>query len=35
MEMVAEAGMSFFAWIVLGTIAGFIESKIVNKTGDG
>jgi len=27
--------MSFIAWIVLGLIAGFIASKIVNKTGDG
>ena len=27
--------MSFLAWIVLGLIAGFIASKIVNKQGDG
>jgi len=27
--------MSFLAWIVLGLIAGFIASKIVNKSGDG
>ena len=27
--------MSFVAWIVLGLIAGFIGSKIVNKTGEG
>ena len=27
--------MSFLAWIVLGLIAGFIASKIVNKTGSG
>ena len=27
--------MSFLAWIVLGLIAGFIGSKIVNKSGDG
>jgi uncharacterized membrane protein YeaQ/YmgE (transglycosylase-associated protein family) len=27
--------MSFLAWIVLGLVAGFIGSKIVNKTGDG
>jgi uncharacterized membrane protein YeaQ/YmgE (transglycosylase-associated protein family) len=27
--------MSFLAWIVLGLVAGFIASKIVNKTGDG
>ena len=27
--------MSFLAWIVLGLIAGFIASKIVNKSGSG
>lgn len=27
--------MSFLAWIVLGLVAGFIGSKIVNKTGEG
>ena len=27
--------MSFLAWIVLGLIAGFLGSKIVNKTGEG
>jgi uncharacterized membrane protein YeaQ/YmgE (transglycosylase-associated protein family) len=27
--------MSLIAWIVLGLIAGFIGSKIVNKTGEG
>jgi uncharacterized membrane protein YeaQ/YmgE (transglycosylase-associated protein family) len=27
--------MSYLAWIVLGLIAGFIGSKIVNKTGVG
>jgi uncharacterized membrane protein YeaQ/YmgE (transglycosylase-associated protein family) len=27
--------MSFFAWIILGLIAGFIGSKIVNKKGEG
>jgi uncharacterized membrane protein YeaQ/YmgE (transglycosylase-associated protein family) len=27
--------MSFIAWIVLGMIAGFIASKLVNKTGEG
>jgi uncharacterized membrane protein YeaQ/YmgE (transglycosylase-associated protein family) len=27
--------MSFIAWIVLGLIAGFIASKLVNKSGDG
>ncbi len=27
--------MSFLAWIVLGLIAGFIASKIVNRQGEG
>ena len=27
--------MSIVAWIILGLIAGFIGSKIVNKTGEG
>lgn len=27
--------MSFLAWIVLGLIAGFIGSKLVNKQGEG
>jgi uncharacterized membrane protein YeaQ/YmgE (transglycosylase-associated protein family) len=27
--------MSIIAWIVLGLVAGFIGSKIVNKTGEG
>jgi uncharacterized membrane protein YeaQ/YmgE (transglycosylase-associated protein family) len=27
--------MSIIGWIVLGLIAGFIGSKIVNKTGEG
>jgi uncharacterized membrane protein YeaQ/YmgE (transglycosylase-associated protein family) len=27
--------MSIFAWILLGLVAGFIGSKIVNKRGDG
>ncbi len=27
--------MSFLAWIVLGLIAGFIGSKVVNKSGEG
>jgi uncharacterized membrane protein YeaQ/YmgE (transglycosylase-associated protein family) len=27
--------MSIFAWIVLGLVAGFIGSKIVNKKGEG
>jgi len=28
-------GMSFIVWIILGLVAGFIASKIVNKTGAG
>jgi uncharacterized membrane protein YeaQ/YmgE (transglycosylase-associated protein family) len=27
--------MSIIGWIILGLIAGFIASKIVNKTGQG
>lgn len=27
--------MSFLAWIILGLIAGFVASKIVNKSGEG
>ena len=27
--------MTFLAWVVLGLIAGFIASKIVNRTGEG
>jgi uncharacterized membrane protein YeaQ/YmgE (transglycosylase-associated protein family) len=27
--------MSFLAWIILGLVAGFIGSKIVNKQGEG
>jgi len=27
--------MSILAWLVLGLIAGFIGSKIVNRTGEG
>ena len=27
--------MSILAWIMLGLIAGFIGSKLVNKTGEG
>ena len=27
--------MSILAWIVLGLVAGFIASKLVNKTGEG
>lgn len=27
--------MSFVAWIILGLVAGFIGSKLVNKQGEG
>jgi uncharacterized membrane protein YeaQ/YmgE (transglycosylase-associated protein family) len=27
--------MSFLAWIILGLLAGFIGSKLVNKQGEG
>ena len=27
--------MSILAWMVLGLLAGFISSKLVNKTGEG
>jgi len=27
--------MSFVAWIILGLVAGFIGSKLVNKRGEG
>lgn len=27
--------MSFIAWILLGLVAGFVASKIVNKQGEG
>jgi len=27
--------MSFLAWIILGLIAGFVGSKVVNKSGEG
>ena len=27
--------MSILAWIILGLVAGFIGSKIINKTGEG
>jgi uncharacterized membrane protein YeaQ/YmgE (transglycosylase-associated protein family) len=30
-----SSAMSFIAWIVLGLVAGFIGSKLVNKTGEG
>jgi uncharacterized membrane protein YeaQ/YmgE (transglycosylase-associated protein family) len=27
--------MSFLAWLVVGLVAGFLASKVVNKTGEG
>ena len=27
--------MSIIAWLVVGLIAGFLASKVINKTGDG
>src|ERR1700730_3400087 len=30
-----SSAMSFLAWIVLGLVAGFIGSKLVNRTGEG
>ncbi|HMH45141.1 MAG TPA: GlsB/YeaQ/YmgE family stress response membrane protein [Pyrinomonadaceae bacterium] len=30
-----NGAMSFLAWIVLGLVAGFIGSKLVNKSGEG
>ena len=30
-----ENHMGFLAWIILGLVAGFIGSKVVNKTGEG
>jgi uncharacterized membrane protein YeaQ/YmgE (transglycosylase-associated protein family) len=30
-----SSAMSFVAWIVLGLVAGFIGSKLVNRTGEG
>lgn len=30
-----EEKMSIISWIILGVIAGFLGSKIVNKTGQG
>jgi uncharacterized membrane protein YeaQ/YmgE (transglycosylase-associated protein family) len=30
-----ELELSFIAWIILGLVAGFIGSKIVNKRGEG
>ena len=30
-----ETLMSIIAWIILGLIAGFVASKLVNRTGEG
>lgn len=30
-----NSAMSFISWIVLGLVAGFIGSKLVNRTGEG
>jgi len=27
--------MSILAWVILGVVAGFVASKIVNRTGEG
>jgi uncharacterized membrane protein YeaQ/YmgE (transglycosylase-associated protein family) len=32
---ILEVTMSIIGWVVLGLIAGFVASKIVNKTGEG
>jgi uncharacterized membrane protein YeaQ/YmgE (transglycosylase-associated protein family) len=32
---IRETTMSIIAWIILGLIAGFVASKIVNKRGEG
>ena len=34
-ELARENNMSIIAWLVLGLIAGFIASKIVDKEGKG
>ena len=31
----SDASMSFLAWVVLGLIAGYIGSKLVNRRGEG
>jgi uncharacterized membrane protein YeaQ/YmgE (transglycosylase-associated protein family) len=33
--MKARANMSILAWVLLGLVAGFVGSKLVNKTGEG
>jgi uncharacterized membrane protein YeaQ/YmgE (transglycosylase-associated protein family) len=34
-QAITEILMSLLGWIVLGLIAGFIASKIINRTGEG
>jgi uncharacterized membrane protein YeaQ/YmgE (transglycosylase-associated protein family) len=34
-QLKEEHSMSFLAWIILGLVAGFVGSKIVNKKGEG
>ena len=34
-HLTGENVMSIIAWLILGLIAGFIASRIVNKTGEG
>ncbi len=34
-EEALQRAMSIFAWIILGLLAGFIGSKIVNRSGEG
>ncbi len=33
--LIEEIGMSILAWLILGLIAGFVGSKIVNRSGEG
>jgi uncharacterized membrane protein YeaQ/YmgE (transglycosylase-associated protein family) len=35
LRKVTGKGMSILAWMALGLIAGFVASKLVNKTGEG
>jgi uncharacterized membrane protein YeaQ/YmgE (transglycosylase-associated protein family) len=34
-EAQRRMNMSFLAWIILGLVAGFVGSKLVNKSGEG
>jgi uncharacterized membrane protein YeaQ/YmgE (transglycosylase-associated protein family) len=31
----SRTGISFISWIILGLVAGFIASKLVNRSGEG